>query len=511
MKNVFEQVLQQLHVPYTKKYARNIYLQHPDRNNLWGISDLLALYDISNVSISMSDKEDIDRLSVPFLAEFSQDLVLVTQCNSDFVEIVWKNSLVKIARQQFFRSWTGVVTLLEKTEQSAEPNYVLHLKQQRKEQIESFLFWTFLAIVTVFGFVNKGYAVSPWLIGALLLNVCGAVVCALLTIQHINRGGGVVDKICSVFTKANCHQVLDSRESRVAGYHLSEIGLAFFITNVSAFCILPGVFVSWLPWMVLATFPFTIWSCWTQAVRLKSWCVLCLTVVALLWAQMILWLAYGVYAAFPPIYAIALLPFAYGVFLIFIHRLMPYIAIKRNMTELRYHLNRFKSNQSLFQSILETSPQITIDELLSPLLLAHGKEGFPCITVVSNPYCDPCARMHKRLAALRTMGFGIRYVLTAFDESLLADNERFMAYAVCHDEDDVWALLTKWFDKGRSNATKFWENNQIEVTDSAKKRTLNHLAWCTKHQFYSTPTILVDNHPLPSLYEVEDLLNLYKS
>lgn len=63
MKNVFEQVLQQLHVPYTKKYARNIYLQHPDRNNLWGISDLLALYDISNVSISMSDKEDIDRLS----------------------------------------------------------------------------------------------------------------------------------------------------------------------------------------------------------------------------------------------------------------------------------------------------------------------------------------------------------------------------------------------------------------------------------------------------------------
>ena len=110
MKNVFEQVLQQLHVPYTKKYARNIYLQHPDRNNLWGISDLLALYDISNVSISMSDKEDIDRLSVPFLAEFSQDLVLVTQCNSGFVEIVWKNSLVKIARQQFFRSWTGVVT-----------------------------------------------------------------------------------------------------------------------------------------------------------------------------------------------------------------------------------------------------------------------------------------------------------------------------------------------------------------------------------------------------------------
>ena len=86
-----------------------------------------------------------------------------------------------------------------------------------------------------------------------------------------------------------------------------------------------------------------------------------------------------------------------------------------------------------------------------------------------------------------------------------------MAYAVCHDEDDVWALLTKWFDKGRSNATKFWENNQIEVTDSAKKRTLNHLAWCTKHQFYSTPTILVENHPLPSLYEVEDLLNLYKS
>ena len=65
MKTLFEQLLQTLHVPFTRSYTREAYLQHPDRNNLWGINHLLNAYGMENVSILLDDKEKLFPIGTP--------------------------------------------------------------------------------------------------------------------------------------------------------------------------------------------------------------------------------------------------------------------------------------------------------------------------------------------------------------------------------------------------------------------------------------------------------------
>ena len=89
MKTLFEQLLQVLHIPYTRGYTRRVYLQHPDRNNLWGINHMLKAYGVENVSILINDKNSLTQLKTPFIAEFSQDLAIVLNTSPDEVQMVW--------------------------------------------------------------------------------------------------------------------------------------------------------------------------------------------------------------------------------------------------------------------------------------------------------------------------------------------------------------------------------------------------------------------------------------
>ena len=83
MNTLFEQLLQALNVPYTHKYTREAYLQHPDRNNLWGINGMLNAYGVENVTIAIDDKDKLCELSFPLLAEFSQDLAIVLKASPE--------------------------------------------------------------------------------------------------------------------------------------------------------------------------------------------------------------------------------------------------------------------------------------------------------------------------------------------------------------------------------------------------------------------------------------------
>lgn len=114
---IFEQILRALHVPFTKNYTREMYMQHPDRNNLLGISRLLNAYGVDNVSVLVSDKKALTKLEPPFLAEFSQDLAVVTSTTSENVEFIWRNEKLRLDVARFQESWSGVVTLLKKSEE----------------------------------------------------------------------------------------------------------------------------------------------------------------------------------------------------------------------------------------------------------------------------------------------------------------------------------------------------------------------------------------------------------
>ena len=46
MKNIFEQFLDAIEVPYTKSFADKLYNEHPYKYNMYGLKKMLDLYGV---------------------------------------------------------------------------------------------------------------------------------------------------------------------------------------------------------------------------------------------------------------------------------------------------------------------------------------------------------------------------------------------------------------------------------------------------------------------------------
>ena len=73
-------------------------MNHPYKYSLYGISKMLEEYHVTNVGVRVSDK-DIDRLSIPFVAQLDQDFVVVNH-------IKRKDGKVCLIRNGIFSSVT---------------------------------------------------------------------------------------------------------------------------------------------------------------------------------------------------------------------------------------------------------------------------------------------------------------------------------------------------------------------------------------------------------------------
>ena len=88
--------------------------------------------------------------------------------------------------------------------------------------------------------------------------------------------------------KKNCHAVLSSEGARLFGsYKLTDLSLTYFAGHTMGIFLLSIQGLGLFPINVLGllSLPITIYSVYYQAFKLKTWCFLCLSIVAILWLQ----------------------------------------------------------------------------------------------------------------------------------------------------------------------------------------------------------------------------------
>ncbi|MDR3220166.1 MAG: thioredoxin domain-containing protein, partial [Dysgonamonadaceae bacterium] len=88
-----------------------------------------------------------------------------------------------------------------------------------------------------------------------------------------------------------------------------------------------------------------------------------------------------------------------------------------------------KANEKVFEALLKEQPHIKIEETDSQLIFGEPNAGLQ-ITIFSNPYCNPCAKMHKPVEKLlenKQDKLCIRYILNAFDKELEMINKYLIA------------------------------------------------------------------------------------
>lgn len=265
--NIFISFLNLLKIKHTRFFSNRFFNEHPHKYNLFGLSSMLSECSVENTGLRITNKNDIRLIETPFIAHVNGDFVIVEKVLENEIRFLQKNNSTKIPLEEFNKIWTGTVLI-----------WIQLLKYLQR--ISILLISFFLLLISFIR--NKSYF-DVGLVLLLLINSIGVYIGYLLVIKQLNIQSGYGDRICSLFKRSDCNNVLESDAAKLFGvFSWSEIGLGYFVTNVFFICLQP----SYIPCLALINIlglPYTLWSIWYQKFRARQWCPLCLIVIILSW------------------------------------------------------------------------------------------------------------------------------------------------------------------------------------------------------------------------------------
>ena len=318
------------------------------------------------------------------------------------------------------------------------------------------------------------------------------------------------DKICSLFKYNDCNNVLETKAAKLWGiFGWSEIGLGYFGANTLLLLFLPQT-VYLIAILNIFTLPYSFWSVWYQKAKAKQWCVLCLIVQALLWTIFIVNWLLG-YISIPTfslqeLFLLILIGCCYIAIVLGINLIAPKFISNRLIPFLHQSLNSLKADENIFKSILKQQPFYETND--SDSIIRFGNPaGALCLTVLSNPYCYPCSRMHKRIEQLlhKNNNIKVQYILSSFGENLNSTN-KYLISACLNDKNSIIKIFTDWFEKGKELRDAFFKDMELDINNpEIEIEFQKHEVWRKKTQIRATPTVLVNGYQLPENYKVEDL------
>jgi len=516
--NPFVAMLDLLNVKYTQEFSNKLFNEHPHKYNLFGLSKMLSDYGVENAGTKIADKEnDLCRIEYPFIAHFSGDFVVVYKIEASKVHYIWNGKEISITVQQFIQSWSGIILLAEKAPDSIEPDYQEHRKKELWGIAQkSFLI---LAGVLIFGityttrslFANLGVSLL------LLVNLIGIYIGYLLILKQMHIRSQYADKICSLFSKSDCNNVLETDAAKLWGiFGWSEIGLGYFTANVILLLFSPQT-IFLLAVINIFALPYTFWSVWYQKTKAHQWCPLCLIVQVLLWSVFILNLLFE-YIQLPEFGSTILKDLlffgcTYAIFVFGFNLLIPSLGKGGEMEQIKQEINSVKTNEEVFKTLLIEQPHYEVRQTDSQILFGNPDATLK-ITVFTNPFCNPCAKMHKRVITLlkdTRREVCIQYIFSSFTPDLDYANKYLIAAWLknCHcglDPQSPEQIITDWFAKGKPLKEVFFENLHLDINNAdVETEFQKHEAWKAIMQLRATPTILVDGYKLPDNYKIEDL------
>ena len=533
-RTILQSLLTQLNVPFTNKYLNDLINLHPNSSNLLGVSDILYQYNVANISLKL-DHNDLLKLEPPFLAHLNlkthHEFAVITNIDNTNVEYLSeKGSKIKLLIDNFLKSWTGVVLLPETSEKSYEKDLVLNQRKQFFAQLRLPLIITVLLSLTVWlMFRNLEIVFIPSINYSILtlLYIAGCTVSVLLLIQTIDKDNPLVNKICALAnTNSHCNDVLESPAAKLFGIiSWSEVGFAFFVGNLLCLLFIPQVNVLMF-WINVSALPYTVWSVYYQGKIAKQWCVFCLSIQLLLWLCFITLLTSGI--SFNLLNLVNI-PYNYllNAFVCFVLPVMglwfavPFIKKAHLLSPALKELNKIKANEKIFEAVLKTQQKVEIDENVKSIVFGNPEASF-VITMVTNPYCGPCALMHEKLVALLMqysdfLQLNIIYAVSNYksdDRDAIKQfvNKRNQSIRVLtgiylqYGMENSIPIYKKWYAGAKNDIESFTEKYPVDIEMTKVDEIMSfHNEWCQLVNIDATPTLFVNGFELPNWYKVEDL------
>ena len=346
----------------------------------------------------------------------------------------------------------------------------------------------------------------------LIANLTGIYIGYLLVLKQLHIHSQYSDKICSLFSQSDCNNVLESDAAKLWGvFGWSEIGLGYFAANVLLLLFLPHT-VYILAILNIFTLPYSFWSVWYQKVKAQQWCPLCLIVQVLLWSIFILNCLFG-YIQIPELSSTVLkdilfIGCTYAILIFGLNLLIPTLTLSREMEQTRQEINSIKANEEVFKTLIAQQPYYEVSKADSQILFGDPNAQL-VISILTNPFCNPCTKMHKRVEKLLHDAHRkvcVQYLFSSFSSDLEFANKFLIAAYLEKEQSEFERIIADWFEKGKPLKEVFFRDLQLDMNNPAIETEFQrHEAWKKKTQLRATPTILVNGYKLPDSYKIEDL------
>ena len=154
-------------------------------------------------------------------------------------------------------------------------------------------------------------------------------------------------------------------------------------------------------------------------------------------------------------------------------------------------------------------PCYVVPNELMPVVLGNT-DAATVITMVSNPFCGPCAKAHQILNEWLKNRDDIQLKIIFATANHDDDNKTKVARHIAalnltRDTAFVEKALNDWYGQ-REKKYEIWvKNYPVTITDEISKVTQKQAEWCDMAEIALTPTILVNGYKLPEPYRLEDL------
>ncbi|MDL2277238.1 thioredoxin domain-containing protein [Parabacteroides sp. OttesenSCG-928-G07] len=501
-----------LNIKYTNSYLNKLYHEHPNKNNLLGLSQILSKYEIDNIAVRVKEQEKesfLNEVGAPLIANFGNEFILVSKFTTKSVHYIWENKKMILPIEKFIEAWNGVALIAESNEKSIEPGYSTNRKN------EAILVWGKNILVSILVFFigviilsSNLYASVPLML-SLVINFFGLWISYLLILKQLHQQSDYADKICSVFHQHDCNDVLETDASKLFGIlSWSEIGFGYFFANIAILLFFPALY-PYLSLVNICALPYTVWSVLYQKFVVKQWCPLCLLVQLTLWLLFMNNLLFGL-ITWPGFDFLSLFMIGciYAIPILFIYLLLPNLAETDKMAEITHEMNSIKAEEKVFNTLLKAEQKYDVDRHTSSILWGNP-EAKNLITVVSNPHCNPCAKMHERLRNLledTKNGYCIQYIFSSFNDELYKSNKLLISMYNQMPKEKFLSFLEEWFTEGKNKKEVFYEKYKFNQEDPALLDELKkHSNWLIQTKIVKTPTILFNGYELPHNYKIEDL------
>ncbi|GAB2627830.1 hypothetical protein GCM10027035_22910 [Emticicia sediminis] len=506
------QFLKTIGAKVTKQTVEETLRNHPDYPSLLATSDALNEWHIENVAVNLKPEQLTD-LPTPFLASLNykgEVFALVNSVKVDSVEWVHtEEGLKKEAIEDFLVKWNGIALLAETSEKSGEKNYENNIKKEfiTNLRIPLLLVGVILMSISLFYFNFS----SDWSYNVLLLTkFAGIIISSLLLWQSIDKNNPFIKNLCQVGGKANCNAILSSNSAQVTSWlSWSEVGFFYFTGSFFALLINPSsMFLLWILSSVALLYSF--WSIYYQGFVAKQWCTLCLTVQLLFVIEFLLnenflselnirfrSLTFINFFIFLQGLAIAIL------FWVFIK---PILQKSQMVSPLKNSLKRFKDDSNLFFALLSKQDYMPLVPKDMYTIIIGNPDAEHTLTMVSNPFCQPCSKTHKVIEGLLEYNENLNCQVIFAASNVENDKRGIVARTILSMPIGQQAkALHFWFENEERNVEKWQIKLGFTENKTSQKIIEQHQIWCDKAKVSETPTLYLDGYKVPDLYRLEDL------